>query len=345
MRATASASADRSVASTAAPGQAIAASTARLPLPVHRSSTRARRLDQPGVERAVGQQLGDQRARHDDALVDVEGHALQPGFAGQVGGRLARGDALFDQRFDGGLLVGATARARPRRPARPAAGPAATAPARPPRRRRWSCHAQTKRPPPGGGRCSARSGRSSVTTAGSPACAGRCSSARSMSATFTCLVDLVDAGVDGPNSTTCGQMLAMKRPSEVPPVVDSSGVDAGFARGWRRVSASAQAAGRGEEGLAAQRPGQLVVQRHGGRARACTRCLQRLGRRFGAEAEVEVNYQLAGDHVARAGAGVDVRHLPAGRREVLVALVPVAWPPVRPAPAPTSWIGLRASCG
>ena len=27
----------------------------------------------------------------------------------------------------------------------------------------------------------------------------------------------------GPNSTTCGQMRAMKRPSEVPPVVDSSG--------------------------------------------------------------------------------------------------------------------------
>ena len=28
----------------------------------------------------------------------------------------------------------------------------------------------------------------------------------------------------GPNSTTCGQMRAMKRPSEVPPVVDSTGV-------------------------------------------------------------------------------------------------------------------------
>ena len=27
----------------------------------------------------------------------------------------------------------------------------------------------------------------------------------------------------GPNSTTCGQMRAMKRPSEVPPLVDSSG--------------------------------------------------------------------------------------------------------------------------
>ena len=28
----------------------------------------------------------------------------------------------------------------------------------------------------------------------------------------------------GPNSTTCGQISAMKRPSDVPPVVDSSGV-------------------------------------------------------------------------------------------------------------------------
>ena len=27
----------------------------------------------------------------------------------------------------------------------------------------------------------------------------------------------------GPNSSTCGQILAMKRPSEVPPVVESSG--------------------------------------------------------------------------------------------------------------------------
>ena len=111
MRATASASADRSVASTCASGQAIAASTARLPLPVHRSSTRRGRLGQPGVERAVGQQLGDQRARHDDAFVDVEGHALQPGLAGQVGGRLAGGDALLDQRLDGGVLRRPTASA------------------------------------------------------------------------------------------------------------------------------------------------------------------------------------------------------------------------------------------
>ena len=40
MRATASASGERSAASTVTSGHAIAASTARLPLPVHRSSTR-----------------------------------------------------------------------------------------------------------------------------------------------------------------------------------------------------------------------------------------------------------------------------------------------------------------
>ena len=48
---------------------------------------------------AVGQQLGDEAARHDGALVDVEGHALQPGFAGEVGGGLAGRDAPRDERF------------------------------------------------------------------------------------------------------------------------------------------------------------------------------------------------------------------------------------------------------
>ena len=61
-------------------------------------------LAQPGVDAAVGQQLRDEAARHDGALVHVEGHPLQPGFARQVGGRLARGDALVDQRVDGRLL-------------------------------------------------------------------------------------------------------------------------------------------------------------------------------------------------------------------------------------------------
>ena len=63
-------------------------------------------LGQPRVDRAVGQWLGDQRARDDHALVDMEGHALQPGLAGQVGGRLAGRDAAVDQRRGRGGLGG-----------------------------------------------------------------------------------------------------------------------------------------------------------------------------------------------------------------------------------------------
>jgi hypothetical protein len=54
----------------------MAASTARLPLPVHRSSTGAWCLAQPVVDAAVGQQLGNEAARHDGAFVHVKGHAL-----------------------------------------------------------------------------------------------------------------------------------------------------------------------------------------------------------------------------------------------------------------------------
>jgi hypothetical protein len=35
-----------------------------------------------------------------DTFVDEKGHALQPGLAGQVGGRLTRADACLDQRLD-----------------------------------------------------------------------------------------------------------------------------------------------------------------------------------------------------------------------------------------------------
>src|SRR5690606_9023336 len=49
---------------------------------------------------------------------------------------------------------------------------------------------------------------------------------------------------------------------------------------------------------------------------------QALGGAGGREAEVEIDRQLARDHVVGAGAGVDVRHLPGGRRVVLVAFVP-----------------------
>ncbi len=57
-------------------------------------------LAEPVVDAAVGQQFGDEAARHDRAFVDVEGHALQPGFLGEIGGRLAGLDAGVDQRRD-----------------------------------------------------------------------------------------------------------------------------------------------------------------------------------------------------------------------------------------------------
>ncbi|MCY1526178.1 hypothetical protein D9M68_611830 [compost metagenome] len=52
---------------------------------------------QPGVEAAVGDQLGDEAARHDGALIHIKRHALQPGFVREVGGGLAGLDAARDQ--------------------------------------------------------------------------------------------------------------------------------------------------------------------------------------------------------------------------------------------------------
>jgi hypothetical protein len=71
---------------------------------VHRSSTRADLGRQPGVDEAFGEHLRDQRARHDHAFVDGERHALQPGLAGEVGGRAPRGDALADEGVERGDL-------------------------------------------------------------------------------------------------------------------------------------------------------------------------------------------------------------------------------------------------
>ena len=80
----------------------------------------------------------------------------------------------------------------------------------------------------------------------------------------------------GPNSITCGQIFAMKRPSEVPPVVESSVVDAGVGadRCGQRV---AQRAGRREEGLAAERPGECRSRGRGVSSIACTRAFSDSG--------------------------------------------------------------------
>ena len=102
----------------------------------------------------------------------------------------------------------------------------------------------------------------------------------SMSATRTCSSILWMLALTGPNSITCGQMREMKRPSLVPPVVDSSvsmPVSARIAS-WIGVD---QLARRGEERQAADHPVQLVVQpvpvQHLARA-----LLQAFGRGFGA---------------------------------------------------------------
>ena len=61
---------------------------------------------QPDVNDALGQWLGNQAARHDGALVHIKRHALQPGFADEVGQGLAAGDALLQQRGGAGLRLG-----------------------------------------------------------------------------------------------------------------------------------------------------------------------------------------------------------------------------------------------
>ncbi len=82
-----------------------------------------------------------------------------------------------------------------------------------------------------------------------------------------------------------------------------------------------QLAGGGQKGLAAQRPLQFVFEfmavKHGVHA-----LFQAFGGRFGAEAEVEVDNDIARNDVACTRTTVDVAHLPAGGLEEGVARVP-----------------------
>ena len=86
---------------------------------------------------------------------------------------------------------------------------------------------------------------------------------RSRLATSTHSSILWMLALTGPNSITCGQIFAMKRPSEVPPVVESSAAMPACSR-IASASASPSAARGGEERLAAERPGDLER-----RGRAC----------------------------------------------------------------------------
>ncbi len=145
-----------------------------------------------------------------------------------------------------------------------------------------------------------------------------------------------------PSSTTCAPMVAMKRPSEVPPPVDSFGAwpvtfSTAFAHAIR------QRARRRVERLARHVPldgvahAMLVEDAFDGLA-------QLLLRLHGVVAQVEAGLELARNHVRRAGAGVEVRDLEGGGLEMLVALVPDML--VSSASAGASMCtGFFASCG
>ena len=101
----------------------------------------------------------------------------------------------------------------------------------------------------------------------------------------------------------------MKRPSEVPPEVESAQAMPACSR-IEAASASLSSPGAVRKGSP---PSVQAISK----SRPClrssrsTRAFSDSGVDCGAEAEVEVDHHLARDHVARAGAGMDVRHLPA----------------------------------
>ena len=113
----------------------------------------------------------------------------------------------------------------------------------------------------------------------------------------------------------------MNRPSEVPPVVDSSvSIPADLLDRLRdRLD---QASTRRQERHAGQRPFDRVLDAV--LAQDAFEALLQAGRRAGrAEAKVEQQAQLAGHDVVGTGSGVNVGHLPCRRREIFVAIVPV----------------------
>ena len=113
---------------------------ARQPEPVHRSSTLSTRSGSVDPRRELlGNQLGDERARHDHALVDVEAVAAQPGLVGDVGGRHALVGAALDHGQHLQRLRPAAGARRGRDRACRAAAAACAGPGRPLRRRHWRC--------------------------------------------------------------------------------------------------------------------------------------------------------------------------------------------------------------
>ncbi|MNH15577.1 hypothetical protein D3C79_751920 [compost metagenome] len=82
-----------------------------------------------------------------------------------------------------------------------------------------------------------------------------------------------------------------------------------------------QLAGVGQEGLAGEGPLDLKIQPVTGQQGLDLFADRHIGE-LGAETEVELHVQLAGDHVGGTGAGLDVRYLEAGGGEVGVTLIP-----------------------
>ena len=74
------------------------------PPPVQRSSARDTALGSPvsvfSSANVRHQEFADEAPRHDDALVDIERHALDIGAVQEIGGRLSRRHARFDQRVE-----------------------------------------------------------------------------------------------------------------------------------------------------------------------------------------------------------------------------------------------------
>src|SRR4029077_18014767 len=75
---------------------------------IEHATDTSRVLDQPRAlapEERPAQDLADEGAEHDHALVDMERHAADIGAAQQIGGGLARGDTRLDQTHEPPPLV------------------------------------------------------------------------------------------------------------------------------------------------------------------------------------------------------------------------------------------------
>lgn len=179
----------------------------------------------------VVEQLADERTRHDHALVDVEAVAVHPRFARQIGGRHALGRASLDHREHGGDFVGQQPRVEERferverqvermqHEIRRFVIGVVRAVTESELRFREARHGVAQQVANGGKRGRHARLRQAIS----------CSSTRrytffsgSTKRTSICSSILWMLPFGGPNSITCGQMRAMKRPSDVPPVVDSS---------------------------------------------------------------------------------------------------------------------------